>query len=260
MPKMQQLGNPYKGDLYIMTTIQVANHTITAEQIIPLLGDYQMLAKLRREILIDRAIESISCTSIEKTQAIRQFYHQNGLALNSDFDSWLKKHCLTPEQVETLAIRNLKIEKFKQLTWGEKLGTYFIRRKKQLDRVVFSLIRIQELDLAQELYFRLQAREQSFAELAKEYSQGPESLIGGFVGPIELGNLPLALAEVLFTSQIGQICPISHGEWQMIVRLEQTIPAQLDELMRQKLLNELFELWLSQQLISGSDEELKLGR
>lgn len=245
---MQQLGNPYEGDLYIMTTIQVANRTITAEQIIPLLGDYQMLAKLRREILIDRAIESISCTSIEKAQAVRQFERQNGLNLDSNCNSWLEKHCITPEQVETSATRKLKIEKFKQLTWGDKLGAYFIRRKKQLNRVVFSLIRIQELDLAQELYFRLQAREQSFAELAKEYSQGPESLIGGFVGPIELGSLPSALAEVLLTSQPGQICPISYGEWQMIVRLEQVIPAQLDGLMRQKLLNELFELWLSQQL------------
>ena len=230
-----------------MTTIQVANQTITAEEIIPLLSDYQMLAKLRRELLIDRAIESINCTSAEEDQVVQQFYRQNGLAKDSDDDSLLKKHCMTSEQIKTSTIRRFKIEKFKQVTWGDKLGPYFIRRKKQLDRVVFSLIRTQELDLAQELYFRLQAEEESFADLAGQYSQGPESLIGGFVGPIELGNLPSALAKVLSTGQPGKICPISLGESQAIVRLEKVIPAQLDRLMRQKLLNELFELWLSQQ-------------
>ncbi len=70
----------------------------------------------------------------------------------------------------------------------------------------------------------------------------------GLVSPTELGNLPPDLAEILATSQVGQISPVSHGEWQMIVRLEKAIPAQLDRAMHQRLLNELFELWLSQQL------------
>ncbi|WP_019504825.1 hypothetical protein [Pleurocapsa sp. PCC 7319] len=56
------------------------------------------------------------------------------------------------------------------------------------------------------------------------------------------------MAEILATSQVGQIRPVSHGEWQMIVRLEKAIPAQLDRAMRQRLMNELFELWLSKQL------------
>lgn len=231
-----------------MTTIEVANQTITAEEIIPLLSDYQMLARLKRELLIDRAIKSLDCTAEEETNILKQFDLQNGLTSNLERESWLKKYSMTLERVKAVAIRQFKIEKFKQVTWGDKLGAYFIRRKKQLDRVVFSLIRTQKLDLAQELYFRLQAKEQSFAELAQKYSQGPESLVGGFVGPIELGNLPSALAQVLSTSQSGRIYPISLGEWQMILRLEKAIPARLDRLMQQKLLNELFELWLSKQL------------
>ena len=229
-------------------SLQIANKTITTDEIIPLLTNYQMMAKLSREVLIDQAIESISCTSAEKAQAVQQFYQQHDLALDSDSNSWLTEHCMTPDQIEALAIRKLKIEKFKQKTWGAKLGTYFIYRKRQLDKVVFCMIRTQELELAQELYFRLTEGEQSFADLAKEYSQGPESLIGGFVGPLELKDLPSALAGILSTSQPNQILPVSHGEWQMIVRLEKVIPAQLDRSMRQRLLNELFELWLSQQL------------
>lgn len=228
-----------------MTTIQIAEQTIAAEEVIPLLSKYQMLAKFKREVLIDRAIKSISVTNSEKEEIVTQFYRQQGLNSDAECDSWHKKHSLTAEQIKSLAVRQFKIEKFKQVTWGDKLGAYFIRRKRQLDQVVFSLIRTQQLELAQELYFRLQAKEQTFVDLARQYSQGAESLIGGFVGPIELGKLPPSLAKVLSTSQVNKIYPIADGKWQMIVRLEKMMPAQLDSLMRYRLLNELFELWLA---------------
>lgn len=231
-----------------MKTIQVAEKTITAEEIIPLLSAYQMLTKFSQEVLIDRAIQSISFTPDEKVEIVQQFYRQQGVNSDSERDLWLKKQGVTCEQIKTIAIRQFKIQRFKQVTWGDKLGAYFIRRKKQLDQVVFSLIRTSELDLAQELYFRLQANEQSFVELAQQYSQGSESLSGGFVGPIEFGNLPASLTEVLSRGEVNQIYPVSDGKWQMIVRLEKMIPARLDQSMSQKLLNELFELWLVRQL------------
>ena len=231
-----------------MNTIQIADRTITAAEIMPLLSDYQMLDRLKRELIIDRAIESVSCSESETAAGLERFYQQRSLNLDCERIIWLKQHNLTSQQVKSSTLRQLKIQKFKELTWDDKLQPYFIRRKQQLDRVVFSIIRTDKLELAQELYFRLQAKEASFADLAQQYSQGTESIVGGFVGPVELGNLPPALVKVLITSQPKQICPISQDEWQIIVRLEKTIPAKLDVSMRQKLLNELFELWLKQQM------------
>jgi hypothetical protein len=37
-------------------------------------------------------------------------------------------------------------------------------------------------------------------------------------------------------------------DWFLIIRLEKFIPAQLDAPMRQRLLNECFTTWLSEQL------------
>lgn len=54
---------------------------------------------------------------------------------------------------------------------------------------------------------------------------------------------------MLSRGQPGQLWPpLRLGEWLVIVRLEQLIPAQLNEPMRDRLLNELFEAWLSEQL------------
>ena len=99
------------------------------------------------------------------------------------------------------------------------------------------------------LYFRIQEGEQSFAELAREYSQGPEAQTGGLVGPVELTTPHPVLAQMLRVSQLSQLWPPTRlGEWIVIVRLEKFISAQLDESMRQRLLNECFATWLQEQL------------
>jgi parvulin-like peptidyl-prolyl isomerase len=118
--------------------------------------------------------------------------------------------------------------------------------------VLYSLIRMKDMAAAQEIYFRLQANEQPFDELAREYSQGPEAQTGGMVGPFEMGTLQQPMSNILAQSQPGQLWPpVQIGEWVVIIRMEQRIGAQLDEGMRQKLINELFNEWLQAALLEA---------
>jgi parvulin-like peptidyl-prolyl isomerase len=229
--------------------LQVGDRTITAEEIIPLLAGYQMLPSLLRELIIDQAIASLECTPEEKANSLGQFYQQNQITDETVKSAWLKHHRMASEQLEALATRGLLIEKFKQATWGHKLESYFLARKGQLDRVIYSLIRTREAGIAQELYFRIQEGEQSFADLAREYSEGSEAQTGGLIGPVELSVPHPMLAQMLRLSQPGQLLPPTRLEdWFLIIRLEKFIPAQLDDPMRQRLLNECFTTWLSEQL------------
>jgi len=103
--------------------------------------------------------------------------------------------------------------------------------------------------MARELYFRIQEKEQSFAELAREYSQDPEAQVNGIVGPAEIGTIHANLAHLLAISGPGQLWhPIPVEGWLAIVRLETLIPAQFDLAMRQRLLRELFEIWVQEQM------------
>lgn len=228
--------------------IQFGNRTITPAEIIPLLTGYQILPRLWRELVIDQAIATVEYSSEEKATAYQQFdaKHQLNIQVRQ---SWALRHGMTAEQLEALATRELRIEKFKQSTWGSKLESYFLNHKSQLDKVIYSVIRTRDLGVATELYFRIQAGEKSFAECAREYSQGPEAQTSGLLGPVELSMPHPALAHMLRVSHPGQIWPPSRlGEWLVIVRLEKLIPAQLDEPMRTQLLNKLFEAWLREQL------------
>lgn len=214
-----------------------------------LLAGYQMLPQLWRELIIDSAIAPVDLTPEEQKSALEQFNKKYQLASVAERTAWCEHYGMTLEQLEALATRELRIELFKQQTWGPKLESYFLTHKSKLDKVIYSLIRTTNAEIAQELYFRIQAGEQSFAELAREYSTGPEAQTGGLLGPVELSQPHPVLAKMLSTSQRSQLLPPTRlGEWFVIVRLEKFIPAQLDEAMRQQLLNSLFEAWLAEQL------------
>jgi parvulin-like peptidyl-prolyl isomerase len=230
----------------VTKVLQVGDRIITSEEIVPLLMRYQLLPQLLREIVVDEAIAGISCTTEEQALAEELFYQQNQLTSEAAIAAWRSRQNISTEELEHLALRQFKVEKFKQETFGHQLESYFLSRKGQLDRVICSLIRIKDLGIAQELYFRIQEEEQSFGELAREYSQGPEANTGGLHGPVEVGGMHPMLGQILSVSQPGQIWPPTRvEEWVIIVRLEKFVPAQLDQGMRQRLLNELFANWLS---------------
>ncbi|MEH2404883.1 peptidylprolyl isomerase [Nostoc sp.] len=251
--------------------IQIGNRTITASELISLLASYQMLPQLQRELILDEAIDQSSrsanvaiSTLEEVSQAKQQFYAEKQLKNEEDIQAWMAHQGVTPEQLEVIITRKLKIEKFKQTTWGNKLESYFFQSKAKLDKVIYSLLRTQDVGIAQELYFRIQAKENSFADLAREYSLGPEAQTGGLVGPIELNALHPVMVQMLSSSQPGQILPPTRiADWFVILRLEKFIPAQLDEFMKVRLLNELFEIWLQEQqkqIMSAPRPEAGTGR
>ena len=210
---------------------------------------YQLMPHLLREQLIDQAIASLSCPAKQIECALQTFYQHHQLDTTEQQQEWCDRYQLQPTDVIHLATRSLRIEQFKEQMWGNKIESYFLKRKADLDRATYSLIRVQDPALAQELFFRLQGQEQSFATLANTYSEGPEARSNGKVGPVAMGTIHPHLAKCLRVSQPGQLWPPTRlGSWRAIVQLNQWLPAQLDTAMHQQLLNELYELWLQTQI------------
>jgi parvulin-like peptidyl-prolyl isomerase len=243
----------------IMTELaQIGNFQVPTGELVALLVKYQMLPGLLRELVIDRAIADTECSEAERVKAIQEFYQRYQLTSNEQIEQWLALQGLTYIQMEEIAIRLFKIEKFKRETWSNKLEAYFLKRKGQLDRAIYSLIRTEDVGIAQEVYFRLMDGEQTFEEIARTYSQGAEAQTSGLIGPVELSTPHPAIAQLISTNPPGKICPpIKLEQWYAIVRPEKMLPSQLDEPMRQRLINELFQIWLQEQMqlaVSGANK------
>lgn len=231
------------------SVIQIGEKQLTENDLYPLLARYGLLPQLAREMIVDEAIANVICTPEEEAMARNRFFSQQQLTDETRISAWLKQSGMTMEQLEKLSLRELKLEKYKQATWENQLEAYFLQSKGKLDRVVYSLIRTKDGGIAQELYFRIQEQEGTFAELAKQYSQGAEAQTGGLVGPVELNVPHPKISQMLTTSKPGQLWPPTQvGEWYIILRLEKYISAQLDPPTQQRLLNDLFNSWLQEQI------------
>jgi parvulin-like peptidyl-prolyl isomerase len=229
--------------------IQIGNFQISPAELVPLLKRYQLLPGMIRELVIDRAITTVECTGEEQLIALKQFYDRYQLTDEDRLGQWLSIQGLDRQNLADIAIRNFKIDKFKQQTWGNKVGSYFLKRKAQLDRAIYSLIRTSDIGIAQEIYFRSIEGEQTFEEIARQYSQGAESKTGGLIGPVELSTPHPVISQLITTQPIGQVCrPVQLEQWYVIIRPEQIIPAQLDDPMRQRLIDELFQTWIQEQM------------
>lgn len=229
--------------------LRIGERQIAEAELMPLLAGYRLLPQLAREIIVDGAIAEIECSSEEAEKARQRFYQQEQIASEEQLQLWRQKQGMTAEQLETFMLRDVKLDKFIEASWGAKVESYFLQSKAQLDRVVYSLIRTKDGGIAQELYFRIQEGESTFSELAQQYSEGPEAQTGGLIGPVELNVPHPKIAQILKSSQPGQFHPpTSIGEWWVLLRLEKYQSAQLDEPTRRRLLLDLFKKWLAEQM------------
>ncbi|MFN9870984.1 MAG: peptidylprolyl isomerase [Cyanobacteriota bacterium] len=132
--------------------------------------------------------------------------------------------------------------------FSHKAEARFLSRKTELDRVVYSLLRVRDGLLARELYFRISAGEASFADLAARFAEGPEKATNGIVGPVPLTQAHPVLAEKLRVATPGVLVePFPLAEWWLVVRLERYTPAIFDEAMAQQMAVELLDAWVQQE-------------
>lgn len=213
-----------------------------------LLAIYRLLPNFKRELAIDRAIADVTITSEEINLALQEFQQRYKLTTQEALQNYCQVYSLTNEQLQMIALREFKIEKFKRQTWGNRLESAFLNRRASLDRAIYSVIRHKNLELLQELFFRIDEGEQTFAELATQYSQGAESQTGGMIGPVPLIRLPPAIADKLRHSLPQQMHPpFLLEDWFVLLRLEKFMPAQFDDTTTQVLLSQLFEEFLQEQ-------------
>ncbi|MBE9113043.1 peptidylprolyl isomerase [Nodosilinea sp. LEGE 07298] len=229
--------------------LHVGPQALAAADIVPLLRRYGLLPALAKELIIDQATAAVALTPEQAAQAVDQFLQINQIASPEQRQSFLTQRGLSEADLAFLGERTQKLKQYKRDTWGPQVESYFLQRKSHLDRVLYSLVRTREAGLAQELFFRIQDDGQPFADLARQYSEGQEAQTGGLIGPVELSVPHPALSRILVMSQPGQLWPPTRvGEWFVVVRLEKFLPARLDDTTRQRLIDELFNTWLQEQV------------
>ena len=124
---------------------------------------------------------------ISDEDAIESLCKNSGSQDIEQFKEWAMTHGL--EKKEDLISHAQEKQKRKAVIndllkgCGESL---FLRYKDRLDRVLYSLIRVESSEQAHHLFYSIEAHEIEFGDAAAQFSIGPESKTQGIIGPVDL--------------------------------------------------------------------------
>ena len=130
-------------------------------------------------------------------EALERYCQDNGLRTPEDRQRWCLAHAMGETDLHSEAIHAWRRRELREQLVTASGETLYLRYKDKLDRVLYSLLRVNDSGLCQELYYAIEAGELSFAEAATRHSCGPEAKTQGIVGPVDLTTPPLSSNHIL---------------------------------------------------------------
>lgn len=204
---------------------------------------------LARAWVLDQLVHAIPLPIDEEKALMAAFLERRGLTDDDHVPGWLQERGLAFDDLRILATQKRRLQRLVRCRWQDEVEVRFLQRKPELDQVVYSLLRVDSEDLAAELHHQIAEGEADFDSLARLHSDGPERHCRGQIGPLPLAAGHESLVSRLRRGRPGQLFePFTAGESWVVLRLEQFLPAELNELTRERMMGELFEEWLEQRV------------
>ena len=224
---------------------------VSSESLPCILSDLGLLHAFVRRTLLNRCTSSISPSEADQISFQKSFFKANNITNKASLELWLSRNNIRESEMSVHLYRSLKLEIFKNDTFGSQVASYFLKHKSSFDFCYFSLLRTDRRESINELYLRLTEDGDTFSSLATEFSLGSESQSNGYIGPRPFSEIHPEFAERLRISTPGQLwSPFKVNSYWCIIRLERIINSTLDKQTSSKILNKLFESWITSEVES----------
>ena len=221
--------------------------TIGAEGL-ALLDRFNLLKPLVEQMVTSQAIAHVVVSEEQLEQARLGLLQQRGFDGVAQWADLLEMLGRSEDEVLERLRHSIRRRSLMRERFAAKAEARFLERKNELDQVVYSLLRLGNSFLAQELYLQIESGESNFADLAKRFAEGPERDTNGIVGPVSLTQAHPALVEKLRVAQPGVLLePFRISDWWLVVRVERYAPATFTDEVSDQMCQEMFDIWVDQE-------------
>jgi parvulin-like peptidyl-prolyl isomerase len=206
---------------------------------------------LRQQVIEARAKQLGIEPSTEDLQAAAdRFRMVNKLESAQATWQWLKQHFLAVDDFEQLIWHNLVAEQLAHHMFGDNIDRFFHQNIIDYTTATIYEVLIEERELAMELFYAMQEGDLSFSSVAHQYITDPElRRRGGYVGTIGRRQLRPELSAAIFGAKAPQLIkPVITAIGVHLIYVEEIIQPQLDDRLRGKILTDMFDQWLQQEV------------
>lgn len=164
--------------------------------------------------------------------------------------SWLEQQRISVEDWSNGIRIALLTKKFKEYKFGGLVDAHYISNRNDYKRVALSQILVKDISAAMEVFNLLKQDKAAFCALALERSLGKQSKAnGGFIGTHFVTELLPEIAAAIAEAKEGEIIsPIQTQIGYLVIKIEKWFPSELNETVREKVIESLFEFWLEEDL------------
>lgn len=195
---------------------------------------------------------NLKVEAAELQKAADSFRLKNNLATTQETLKWFKRHALSLDDLEALVYHAVLSTKLADALFAHQVEPYFMERQLDYTQIAMYEVILNNADLAMELFYALQEKEITFAEIARQYDPDPDvRRRGGYRGLVTRTDLKPELSAAIFAAKPPQFLkPITVRKKTYLIWVEEIIAPVLDETLKSQILSALFSNWLKQQVES----------
>lgn len=230
----------------------------TPKELLSLLFRFNLAESFLRQMKERQIVSSdphLSAPASIQNDALALYCQSRQIDSKEKHDEWCFRHALKPDDLISEAIHLYRRKELENKILNDTGETLFLRYKDKLDRVLYSLLRVDDPLLCQELFYSIDSKEQTFSHIASQYSMGPEAKTQGLVGPVDLTTPHPEISARLRTAQAGHLIgPFKIDAWYAVLRLEYRFDSEYDEATK----NFLRELSFKSEINKSINQEVTL--
>lgn len=191
--------------------------------------------QVEREELQQAADRLRLSTGLHTTKATQQWLQQNRLSLD-DFEDLIRTTVLPSKLAEHL--------------FADKVEAFFTEHQLDYAQAILYEVVLNDKNFAMKLFYAIQEGEMSYYEAAHQHIQGTElGRIGSYRGALRRTDLKAEISAAVFAATPPQVLkPITTSVGVHLILVEELIQPQLDNILRQTILSDLFSDWLKKQI------------
>ena len=226
-------------------SISVASKFSKNLNFLNLLARYGLLENFLIEVLKDENNKEINLSMRREEALLKDFKCKNKIDNSRKMEEYCKTHLISENDLEYFIEKEEKSKNYCNKFFAKDFATNSFAQKNIEDAVSYSLLRVSEEGLANELYLQLTEENANFKQLISKYSEGPEKNNNGIIGPSPITKNHPILIKKLRSAEQGQFLkPFKIENWWLIVRLESFVPASVDGFIVENKSYELYQNWL----------------
>jgi parvulin-like peptidyl-prolyl isomerase len=208
-----------------------------------------MRGAIRRQIINDAALAAgIKPTQAELQAAADNIRMVDRLVTVEATNKWLAANFISVGDFEQIVRDRLITAKLAHHLFADRVEHFFWQNSLEYASATLYEVVLTDKYVAMEIFYALTEGDLNFNDVARQYITDPElHRRGGYLGTINRKQLRPEISAAVFAAQPPQtISPITTELGIHLIRVAEIIQPQLDSVIYQQILIELFDRWVEE--------------